>query len=252
MVPHYINHAIAKFIGPFAGLILVTSGIASAQSVPNFVGARPAPASDLERSNESDAKRKAEREFNRLAIEAETNQRAAANAEAEKATMRDHAEQVRLGEERRAEDARRTAERDAAAAKSMPAGAAPSAETNAQPLPPTAVPPDAPPPVSTPAPQPRQATSDAKQQDAARYVSRGIALLKQGDIVQARGFFERAADLGSAEAALILAQTYDGRTLKTWRVVGLVENKERAVFWYFKAQMLGSKEAGDALKSLSP
>ena len=248
MVLRFFKHAVAASMSLSAASIFAAPSVASAQSVPNFVGAKPVPATELERANEDAAKRKAEREFNRLAIEAETNRRDAANAEAEQAAAREKARQALLADQLRGEEANRKAERDAEAVKPKPPPIpVPSAETNAQTAPPIVLPPS-----STPVPQPRQAPTDAQQKDAARYLARGLALLTQGDIVQARGFFERAADLGTAEAALVLAQTYDGRTLKKWRVVGLVENKERAVFWYFKAQMLGSKEAGDALRALSP
>jgi hypothetical protein len=253
MVPRLFSHAIAASVCMYAASVFASPSVVSAQSVPNFVGAKPAPASELERANEDDARRKAEREFNRLAMEAEAERRAVSKLEGEKAIAREQARQALLEEQRRTEDAKRKLEREAEASRSEPPPAAlarpaepaaPSVETNAQQAPPIAPPPSIPPS--------RQAMTDAQQQDAARYVARGIALLKQGDIVQARGFFERAADLGAPEAALILAQTFDGRVLKKWRAVGIAENKERAVFWYFKAQMLGSKEAGDALKALSP
>ena len=61
---------------------------------------------------------------------------------------------------------------------------------------------------------------------------------------------ERAAALGSAQAALVLGSTYDPGRLWSLGVFGMVGNKERAAHWYQRADELGHPEAKDRLKSL--
>ena len=78
----------------------------------------------------------------------------------------------------------------------------------------------------------------------------GDRLLGRGDVAAARAIYERAAVLGSAQAALVLGSTYDPGRLWSLGVFGMVGNKERAQHWYRRADELGHPEAKDRLKSL--
>jgi hypothetical protein len=68
-------------------------------------------------------------------------------------------------------------------------------------------------------------------------------LIARGDIVGARAVYQRAAELGSAPAALALGTTYDPNRLWSLGVLGLAGNKERARHWYQRAGELGNAEA---------
>jgi hypothetical protein len=69
---------------------------------------------------------------------------------------------------------------------------------------------------------------------------RGEELLALGDISAARRFFERAEAAGSANAAVILAETYDPHTLYTLRTRGLQPDPVAALAWYRRAAALGA------------
>jgi TPR repeat protein len=98
-------------------------------------------------------------------------------------------------------------------------------------------------PAATPAPPPRPAaaTPRAAMDPALRdaMLRRGQALLGQGDISGARRLLERAADGGSGEAALAMAETYDPRSLAQRGVIGLAPDPAAAQRWYRRAQELG-------------
>jgi hypothetical protein len=81
-------------------------------------------------------------------------------------------------------------------------------------------------------------------------LARADRLLEQGDIVAARTVYQRAAELGSGEAALALGATYDPNRLWSLGVLGLVGDKERARQWYLRANQLGRPEAKDRLTTL--
>ena len=55
--------------------------------------------------------------------------------------------------------------------------------------------------------------------------------------------YEKAAAMGSAQAALAMGATYDPRRLWALGVFGMVGNKERARHWYRRADELGHPEA---------
>jgi hypothetical protein len=52
---------------------------------------------------------------------------------------------------------------------------------------------------------------------------------------------------GSAQAAFLLAQTYDPRALASWGVVGIRPDPGRADQLYARAQAGGVREAGERL-----
>ena len=109
-----------------------------------------------------------------------------------------------------------------------------------------------PPPVALPlvgsppkqaAPQPPVLSTEAKAQ-AERMLANGLKQLDQGNIGAARMFLQRAAEEGSGEAALKLAETFDPNVLA--RVAPLAIKSadiKEAKRWYEKARELGAPEA---------
>jgi hypothetical protein len=89
---------------------------------------------------------------------------------------------------------------------------------------------------------------DARELD--ELLARGKALKATGDIGGARLVFQRAAEAGNAQAAFMLAETYDPTVLKNLREVGLAPDVKVARMWYGKAKELGSEEARDRLQRL--
>ena len=121
----------------------------------------------------------------------------------------------------------------------------------------------APPASSTPpAPQPApraallavQRPPQISAEDKARaetIVARGETYLANGSIEAAREFFERAAKIGLARAALRLAATYDPAELQRLGVQGVEPDHAKARNWYERAKELGATEAEGQLARLS-
>lgn len=86
---------------------------------------------------------------------------------------------------------------------------------------------------------------------AQKHFQRGELFLDSGDVGAARQLFERAVDYGSARAALALGATYDPNRLWQLGILGMAGNKERARFWYERADQLGAPEAKSRLKELT-
>lgn len=101
-------------------------------------------------------------------------------------------------------------------------------------------------------PPPQVAAGAAKLDQAAlkELAHKGDQLLSRGDVVAARALYERAAEMGSAPAALALASTFDPNRLWSLGVFGMVGNKERARRWYLRADQLGHPEAKARLRTL--
>lgn len=85
---------------------------------------------------------------------------------------------------------------------------------------------------------------------AEKMVQRGQSELENGNIAQARGFFQRAADIGLARAAMMLAGTYDPAELSRLRVQGVQPNPAEARKWYERARELGAPEASERITGL--
>lgn len=81
-------------------------------------------------------------------------------------------------------------------------------------------------------------------------LSRGENFLTSGDLSSAQLLFRRAAEAGSAEAAMNLASTYDPHYLAEHHVVGVIGDEEKARAWYQRAIALGSAEASRKLAEL--
>ena len=100
---------------------------------------------------------------------------------------------------------------------------------------------------TTPVPVPLQ-TINA---EAASLLTKGQALLKNGDLISARQYFLKANALKLPEAAYYVGQTYDPATYNALRVVGLQPDVQLASEWYGKAAAQGVTAANDALTKLS-
>jgi hypothetical protein len=102
-------------------------------------------------------------------------------------------------------------------------------------------------PPSTPSPPANPQTPSI---EVAALVSRGDGFLNAGDITSARLFYERAADAGSAAAALRLGATFDPGFLSRTGIHGISVNLAQAAFWYRRARDLGDAAAADWLEGL--
>jgi len=106
---------------------------------------------------------------------------------------------------------------------------------------------------SEPQPTPAQGSSTAfrlDSQEITSLVNRGSDYLKRGDLASARLLFRRAAEAGSADAALMLGSTFDPLTFQQLGVVGTVPDVASARHWYEKAAELGSDAASQRLADL--
>ncbi len=90
----------------------------------------------------------------------------------------------------------------------------------------------------------------AERERALGLHAKGQEQLERGSIYAARKFFERAADIGLAQSAVALADTYDPDELTKLRVIGIQADVEAAKKWYEKARELGAAEASDRLRRL--
>lgn len=84
---------------------------------------------------------------------------------------------------------------------------------------------------------------DLSVEDISVLVTRGDDYFAAFDVVSGRLFYERAADAGSAEAALRLGETFDPAFLKLLHLTGNVGDMAKAFYWYRRASDLGSVKA---------
>jgi hypothetical protein len=102
-----------------------------------------------------------------------------------------------------------------------------------------------------PAPLPRAPVLSPADRDAAeKFIARGEAEIAQGNIAVARQFLLRAAQIGLARGAMLLAATHDPRELARWGVQGVQPNVAEARKWYERARELGAPEAEGRLAGL--
>ena len=111
-------------------------------------------------------------------------------------------------------------------------------------------PPAVPPPVAA-APQPSPPPArQISTQELAMLINRAKEMLSAGDIPSARLLLERAAEAQDANAALMLARTYDLDVLGTSDVRNITPEPAKAHAWYEKAAKFGSAEAQRRLAQL--
>lgn len=86
--------------------------------------------------------------------------------------------------------------------------------------------------------------------DADQFLRRGLLMLNSGSVSAAQLLLERAADLGSGDAAFALASTYDGAPGAPRTGPAVRPNAGLALRWYERAQVLGVGEARKRLAEL--
>lgn len=112
--------------------------------------------------------------------------------------------------------------------------------------------------VKMPEPVPPAASSSAAASkpvldpdEIATLVKRGKSFMTDGDVVAARLLLQRAAEAGSAEAALALGASFDPQIIKQARAIGVQTDSAQARRWYQKAAELGSDAASKQLANLA-
>ena len=90
---------------------------------------------------------------------------------------------------------------------------------------------------------PAPTSNAAPSMDIVVLTRRGDELLKAGDIVPARQFYERAALAGDAAALCGMGKSYDPLYLRQLGAVGLLSSPATAMDWYRRAAAAGSEEA---------
>jgi TPR repeat protein len=90
----------------------------------------------------------------------------------------------------------------------------------------------------------------ASADEIAALMTRADQLVATGDIVAARGFYERAAEHGNAPAMTAAGKTYDPVFLEEMRVRGSRGDAGKAAEWYRRAGAAGDAEAAQRLKRL--
>ena len=95
------------------------------------------------------------------------------------------------------------------------------------------------------------AASHLDAEEIATLVNRGTDSLKSGDLASARLLLRRAAEAGSASAALMLGTTYDPLSIQQLGAIGVVPDVAQARQWYEKAAALGSEAASQRLANLA-
>ena len=86
--------------------------------------------------------------------------------------------------------------------------------------------------------------------EIATLVNRGTDSLKSGNLASARLLLRRAAEAGSASAALMLGTTYDPLFIQQLGTIGVVPDVVQARQWYEQAAALGSEAASERLAKL--
>jgi hypothetical protein len=109
------------------------------------------------------------------------------------------------------------------------------------------------PEIATPAPSPvptASASPALPPDEIASLLKRGRDLIASGDIASARLVLKHVAEGGSADAAFVLAGTFDPTVLANLRAIGVQGDPAKARAWYTRAAELGSLEARQQLQAL--
>jgi TPR repeat protein len=94
------------------------------------------------------------------------------------------------------------------------------------------------------------ATASLSHEKESQLMAVAASMLEQKDIAAARVVYARLARLGSADAAYMLAQSYDPAYLAQLQITGLSPEPEMAKRWYQIAAGLGNSEAPARLSAL--
>jgi hypothetical protein len=124
----------------------------------------------------------------------------------------------------------------------MPSVATPATPPNVGPAQP-----DIQPPPTAAVGETRAAVSLTRD-EIASLLKRGHDLIAAGDVASGRLMLAHLAEAGDAEAAFVLAGTYDPAVLANLRVVGVQPDPAKARAWYMRAAEQGSLEAKQRLQ----
>lgn len=94
-------------------------------------------------------------------------------------------------------------------------------------------------------------TSLPDDEEISALIKLGQDLLKNGDFSSARLLLKRAAEAGSAGAALSLGETFDPLLIQRLGAIGIQPDATRAHEWYKRAAQLGSDAALQRLAKLA-
>ena len=101
------------------------------------------------------------------------------------------------------------------------------------------------PPIARPVrrlPKPLPAMTQEERSRADRLMRRGDQMLSDGNVNAARHFYQRAAEIGLADAASALAATYDAQRLRRLGAIGVEPNPTIAATWLSKAKELRARD----------
>jgi TPR repeat protein len=105
-------------------------------------------------------------------------------------------------------------------------------------------------PAPTPGPAPGPAASPDDRKRALQLLQKGNELLAQGLVAPARQIYERAAELGLAQAAMALGATYDAAELDKPHLRNVLPDAAEAKRWYERARTMGAADAATRLQRL--
>jgi TPR repeat protein len=94
-----------------------------------------------------------------------------------------------------------------------------------------------------PSPNAPPAASPLPPEVLTMLLGRGATMLAAGDITAARLLYKRAADAGSAQAAMEIGRTYEPTFLANKRAIGIQADPAIAAGWYRRALSLGGTKA---------
>ena len=94
-------------------------------------------------------------------------------------------------------------------------------------------------------------TERLSEEELAKLLGQGLLMLGSGNVNSARLLLLRAADSGNARAALILGDTYDAERLTRIGAASVVPDRDKAAFWYSRADELGASEAKERLLQMN-
>jgi hypothetical protein len=89
-------------------------------------------------------------------------------------------------------------------------------------------------------------------EEIAALIKRGQDFVRNRDFSSARLLLKRAAEAGSAAAALSLGETFDPLVLQQFHEIGVQPDLAQARDWYERAARLGSDGASQRLAKIAP
>jgi TPR repeat protein len=93
-------------------------------------------------------------------------------------------------------------------------------------------------------------TSRPNDEETSALIKLGQHFLESGEFSSGRLLLKRAAQAGSAAAALFLGETFDPLLIQRFGVIGVQPDVAEAREWYQRAAQLGSSTAAQHLATL--